>query len=196
MHTPSDKSQQPQSQAIANELSEKKGTGEAIKQFVDNRPEAIAQRKLQEMANNSEQVKQLKAVQRMIDHSQKGKKVIVREAATNNLSPIQTKRISIKQLESGGFTGPHQGGTWQYNFPSSGGIHVTVLRQDGHATHFHVRRDTKGGVKNRIDYNENESGDWIEGNVNVPDNTELEQQMRQRGQETINWIKKLVPPTN
>ena len=96
MHTPSDKSQQPQSQAIANELSEKKGTGEAIKQFVDNRPEAIAQRKLQEMANNSEQVKQLKAVQRMIDHSQKGKKVIVREAATNNLSPRGCKINCVK----------------------------------------------------------------------------------------------------
>lgn len=69
MHTPSDKSQQPQSQSIANELSEKKSSGGTANQFADNRPEAVAQRKLQEMANNSAQVRQLKGYQEMADNS-------------------------------------------------------------------------------------------------------------------------------
>jgi hypothetical protein len=196
MHTPSDKSQQPDNQSIANALSEKKSSGGTASRFADNRPEAVAQRKLQEMADNSEQVRQLKTIQEMANNSQKEKMVVVRETAANNLSPIQTKRISIKQLEDGGFTGPHQGGTWQFNFPGSRGIHVTVIRQNGHATHFHVRKDTTGAVKNRIDYNEDNGGNWIEGNVNVPNNPGLATQMRQRAQETITWIKSLVPPSN
>jgi hypothetical protein len=42
--------------------------GESTFQFVDNRQESVAQRKLQEMANNSPRVKQLSAIQDMLDN--------------------------------------------------------------------------------------------------------------------------------
>ena len=41
-----------------NKISRKQSGSKSTFQFVDNRPEAIAQRKLQEMANNSPEAKQ------------------------------------------------------------------------------------------------------------------------------------------
>ncbi len=48
--------------SFANEASQKKSNSESTFQFVDNQPEAIAQRKLQALANNSPRVTQLKMV--------------------------------------------------------------------------------------------------------------------------------------
>ena len=105
---------------------------------------------------------------------------------------IQAKRVSIAQMRSLGFTGPHDGGSWQWNGP--GGIHVTAVRADGHVTHFHVRRDTRGGVYNRIDFNEVD-GAWVEGAVHVPAGADLEGDMRRVGQETIALFNGLIEPT-
>lgn len=58
MNTYADKTQKNKSQSMADAVSHKKSGSEPSFQFVDNRPEAIAQRKLKEMANNSPQVKQ------------------------------------------------------------------------------------------------------------------------------------------
>jgi hypothetical protein len=65
MNTHADKTQENKSQSVANGKSQMQSSGESTFQFVDNRPEAIAQRKLQEIANNSPQVAQLKAFQEM-----------------------------------------------------------------------------------------------------------------------------------
>ncbi len=59
MNTHADKTQENKSQSVANAVSRKQNNGVSTFQFVDNRPETIAQRKLQEMANNSTQVVQL-----------------------------------------------------------------------------------------------------------------------------------------
>jgi hypothetical protein len=48
MNTYADKTQENKSQSVANELSQKQSS-KATFQFVDNRPEAVAQRKLQEL---------------------------------------------------------------------------------------------------------------------------------------------------
>jgi hypothetical protein len=61
MNTHADKTQENKSQAVSAVDSQMQSSGVATFQFADNRPEAIAQRKLQEMANNSPQVSQLKA---------------------------------------------------------------------------------------------------------------------------------------
>ena len=53
MNTHADKTQEDKSQSVANAVIQKQGGGESTFQFVDNRPEAMAQRKLQEMAKNS-----------------------------------------------------------------------------------------------------------------------------------------------
>ena len=63
MNTHADKSQENKSQSVANDVSQKQSGSESTFQFVDNRPEAVAQRKLQEMANNSPQAKQAAQLQ-------------------------------------------------------------------------------------------------------------------------------------
>lgn len=68
MNTHADKSQEIKSQAVAHRVPKLQGHGELTFQFVDNRPEAIAQRKLQEMANNSPQVKRAPQLQTMANN--------------------------------------------------------------------------------------------------------------------------------
>lgn len=58
MNTRTGKSQESKSRSVANADSKKQGGGKVFFQFVDNRREAIAQRKLQEIAKNSLQTKQ------------------------------------------------------------------------------------------------------------------------------------------
>ncbi|KKO47109.1 hypothetical protein WG68_00155 [Arsukibacterium ikkense] len=58
MNTYADRIQKSKSQSAASGISSKIGAGESSLKFVDNRPEAIAQRKLQAMANNRPQTKQ------------------------------------------------------------------------------------------------------------------------------------------
>ncbi|MDX2508987.1 MAG: hypothetical protein QNK28_05475 [Desulfobacterales bacterium] len=71
MNTHADKTQENKSQSVAEGLFKKQSSGESTFQFVDNRPEAVAQRKLQEMANNSPQAMQLRAFQEMANDNPK-----------------------------------------------------------------------------------------------------------------------------
>jgi len=52
--------------SLFKEDSQRQGCGESSFQFSSNRPEAIAQRMLQEMANQSPQVRQLMAFQKLV----------------------------------------------------------------------------------------------------------------------------------
>jgi hypothetical protein len=63
MNTHADKTQENKSQSVANSISQKRHFSKSTFQFEDNRPETIAQRKLQEMANNSPQTKQAAQLQ-------------------------------------------------------------------------------------------------------------------------------------
>ena len=69
MNTHTDKAQENKSQAVSNSLTQKEGGSESTFQFADNRPESIAQRKIQVMVNNSSQVSQLRVFQAMADNS-------------------------------------------------------------------------------------------------------------------------------
>jgi hypothetical protein len=68
MNTHADKTQENKSQSVAHEISQKQSDSVSTFQFVDNRPEGFAQRKLQELANNSHHVSQLRAFQEMADN--------------------------------------------------------------------------------------------------------------------------------
>lgn len=63
MHSREDKTQGGKYQPVANTVSGKTGTGNSPFQFVDNRKVAIAHANLQELRNNSSQVKQLMGFQ-------------------------------------------------------------------------------------------------------------------------------------
>lgn len=84
MNTHADKTQDNKSQSVANGEPQMQSSGESTFQFVDNRPEAVAQRKLQEMANNSPQAKKAAQLQ----------------AIANNYS-MQHKTIQKKEKETG-----------------------------------------------------------------------------------------------
>ena len=64
-----DKSPSKDSQPAAEHVVQNHRQNELSFTFEDNRPETVAQRKLQQMANNSAQVRQLKALQRMVDEA-------------------------------------------------------------------------------------------------------------------------------
>jgi hypothetical protein len=101
MNTHADKTQENKSQSVSNETSQKQGGGESTFQFVDNRPEAVAQRKLQEMANNSPQVKQLMAFQDMANNSPQAKKTVQLQAMADNHSAQQQQPIQKKENNTG-----------------------------------------------------------------------------------------------
>lgn len=74
------KTRENKSQSAANSVSSNKRYAESAFQFVDNRPEAIVQRRLQEMVNNSPHIKQQKRFQKDIELGDK-----------TNYLPIQRK---------------------------------------------------------------------------------------------------------
>ena len=102
MNTHADKSQEKKSQSSANETSHKQNGSKSTFQFVDNRPEAVAQRKLQEMTNSSPQVAQLKSIQEMANTSVIQRVGRERSNAITEV-PEEIERIRFKaQLEQNG----------------------------------------------------------------------------------------------
>jgi hypothetical protein len=91
MNTHADQTQENKSQSVANEISQKQSGGESTFQFVDNRPEAVAQRKLQAMANNSPRAMQFKAIQEMANNSPQGNQAAQLQAMAtpNGIGVIQ-----------------------------------------------------------------------------------------------------------
>jgi hypothetical protein len=82
--THADKTQETQKKSVANEVSQRHNGEDSTFQFVDNRPEAIAQRKLQEIANNSPQVKQIAQLQAMANNYSAKQELIQRKMVFGN----------------------------------------------------------------------------------------------------------------
>jgi hypothetical protein len=89
MNNHANKIQENKSQAVSAVDSQLQGSGEATFQFMDNRTEAIAQRKLQEMASNSQQDSQLKIFQGMANKSLQVKQVAQLQAMEDNNTPVK-----------------------------------------------------------------------------------------------------------
>jgi hypothetical protein len=64
MYAQVEKPKENKSQSLTNTVAQKQSGSEYTFQFVDNRPEAVVQRKLQEMVNNSNPVEQLQPIQK------------------------------------------------------------------------------------------------------------------------------------
>lgn len=97
MNTHADTTQDNKSQSVANEVSQKQNSGESTFQFVDNRPEAFAQRKIQELAKNSPQAKQTAQLQGMADnHSAQQPKPIQKKE--NNTGLPDNLKSGIENL--------------------------------------------------------------------------------------------------
>ena len=95
MKTQADSIQENKSQSSSHGKFQSQGGGESTFQFVDNRSEAIVQRKLQEIANNSPHAIQLRAFRDMANNSPQAKKIAQFQAMADSQSaqqqPIQKK---------------------------------------------------------------------------------------------------------
>ena len=67
MNNHTDKTQENKTHSVANRVTQKLNGSESTFQFIDNRPEVVLQKKVQEMANNSHQASQQNTIQRLID---------------------------------------------------------------------------------------------------------------------------------
>lgn len=70
MNTYADKAQENKSQSVSAADSQMQNGGKSTFQFADNRPEAVTQRKLQELANNSPQIRQLGVFQEIANREE------------------------------------------------------------------------------------------------------------------------------
>lgn len=91
MNTHADKKQENKSQSLANAVSQKQSVAESTFQFVDYRPDAVAQRKLQEIANNSPQAKQATQFQTMTANNSAQKKQPIQKKENNTGLPDNLK---------------------------------------------------------------------------------------------------------
>jgi hypothetical protein len=101
MNTHADKTQENKSQSLANEASQKQSGGESTFQFVDYRPEAIAQRKLQELANNSPQAKQAAQLQATANNSPQAIQAVQLQSMADNHSALNQQSIQKKENNTG-----------------------------------------------------------------------------------------------
>jgi len=92
MHAHADKTKENKSQSVANGIAQKESSGDSTFVFRNNRPEAFAQRKLQEMVNNNSRLEQLKSSQESASHSQQVNQVTQMQALTDN-SPKQQQSV-------------------------------------------------------------------------------------------------------
>lgn len=100
MNTHADKTQDNKSQSVSTLDSQMQSDGKSTFQFVDKRPEAVPQRKLQEGGNNSSQVKQLEAFQEMANSAQT-KQTAQLQAMADNHSAQKQQLIQKKENKTG-----------------------------------------------------------------------------------------------
>ncbi|GEM_PF-5437185 len=84
MNKYADKTSENKSQSVDNSLTKQQSNNESTFQPVNNRPETIVQRKLQEAINNSPRVQQLRALQEMTNNSPQVKQLKLYQAMTDN----------------------------------------------------------------------------------------------------------------
>jgi hypothetical protein len=100
MKVHADKIQEDKRQSFTKGVHQKQ-TGEAsTSPFADNRPEATAQRKLREIANSSQRVKQLRAFRVFANHGPQAEQAAQLQAIANQPSPYQP-RFSIQRKAKG-----------------------------------------------------------------------------------------------
>jgi len=107
-----DKTPKNKNQSVSNAISQKQGGGASTFQFVDNRSEAVSQKKMQKMISNSSQGKQLKAFQEITINSPRKQELPIQKKEKNigfpsnfktdiekkSLSPLQSSKQQRESL--------------------------------------------------------------------------------------------------
>lgn len=98
MHTHVDKPQEKENHSEPDNGISQKGVGKLSPGFVDNRPEAILQAKLQDMVHNSLQVRQLRAFQDRLQHRMSTQQPVQRQTKANNTGLPDGLKAGIENL--------------------------------------------------------------------------------------------------
>ena len=101
MNTHADKTQENKSKVDSAVGSRLNNVSESTSQFVDDRPEAIALRKIQDVADNSSEVFQLIAFQDMAENTTQVKQIAQLQSIAENNSSQQQQPIQKKENNTG-----------------------------------------------------------------------------------------------
>ena len=101
MNTNADQKKENKSKFEANDVSQMQTSSEPTFEYLDTRPEAIAQMKLQEMANNSSQVSQLQSFQEIANNSSQTRQVAQLQAMADTFSAQQSPTIQRQENNTG-----------------------------------------------------------------------------------------------
>ncbi|MDO5970054.1 DUF4157 domain-containing protein [Flavivirga aquimarina] len=174
MNAYTDKTQRNKSQSVANAVSQKQSNSNSTYQFEDNRPEAVGQRKLQEMANNSPQTKQAAQLQVMAnDYSAQQQQPIQKKE--NNTGLPDNLKSGIENLSGYSmddvkvhYNSDKPAQLQAHAYAQGTDIHLAT-GQGKHLPHeaWHVVQQKQGRVKPTIQ---------MKGNVNLNDDTSLEKE--------------------
>jgi len=101
LNTYDNKTQENKSQPFSSANTKNQSSSDSTFQFVDNRPEAFAQRELNNVINNSFQVSQLRAFKEMADNSSRFEQAVQLQAMADNHSANKQQTIQRKENNTG-----------------------------------------------------------------------------------------------
>ena len=193
MNTHADKTQENKSQSVSAAGSQMQSGGESTFQFVDNRPEAIAQRKLQEMANNSPQSKQAVQLQAMADNYSPRQQHSIQNKENNTGLPDNLKtgmeNLSGMSLDD---VKVHRNSDQPAQLQAHAYAQGTDIHlgpgQEEHLPHeaWHVVQQKQGRVKPTVQ---------LKGKVNINDDAGLEKEADVMGEKALSTVHKQVDMT-
>jgi len=183
MNSHADKKQESKSQASTNSLNNQQSNAEPAFQFVDNRSEAIAQRKLQDIAKNSPQVKKATQLQAMAaDYSAQHSKPIQKKE--NNTGLPDSLKSGIENLSGYAmddvkvhYNSDKPTQLQAHAYAQGTDIHL-ASGQEKHLPHeaWHVVQQKQGRVQPTMQ---------MKGSVNVNDDIGLEKEADEMGEKAL-----------
>jgi hypothetical protein len=116
MNTHANKTQENKTRSAADNLSKHEGNSEQALQFIDERPEAVAQRKLPEAINHSPRALQLRSYQQMADNASRTRQ-LKSDIPSSTSAPVQrevnenlTNVTEVTAITAEVFSVTHEGG--------------------------------------------------------------------------------------
>ncbi len=183
MNTYVDKSQKPESKSAVTPKKQKNGL--VTFQLMDNRSEAVTQRKLQKMANESNQVSQLRSVQEKAHQSSSEEKIPIQKKPNNTGLPDNLK-TGIENLSGYSmddvkvhYNSAKPAQLNAHAYAQGTNIHL-ASGQEKHLPHeaWHVVQQKQGKVKPTMQ---------LKGKVNINDDKGLEKEADVMGAKAIQF---------
>ncbi|MFT4803432.1 MAG: hypothetical protein ACJAUV_001965 [Flavobacteriales bacterium] len=185
MYEQVEKAKENKGRAVANSVSQK-SSGDSAFQFVDNRPEAVVQRKLQEMVNNSPQVNQAAQLQATSDNhsAQQNQPVQKKENYTGLPDDLKSgiENLSGRSMDDVKvhYNSDKPVQLNAHAYAQGTDIHL-ASGQEKHLPHeaWHVVQQKQGRVKPTMQ---------MKGKVNVNDDAGLEKEADLMGKKAVNFF--------